>query len=291
MTRRDFVVTSLAAAQAARGASSRPTLCLFSKHLPKLNYEQLGKQVKDFGFDGVDLTVRSGGHVLPERAAEDMPRAIETLRAHGLTVPMITTELTSASHPTAQPVLSTAGKLGVPFYKLGYWRYRGRDPEAAIGEVRRDARALAGLGWNHRLVAGMHNHSGDYIGAAVWDTRAIIADLEPQAIGYYFDPCHATAEGGVDGWEISLRMALPRIKMVALKDFYWAKDGGKWKMTMCPMGEGMVQWPKVFSMIAAARFTGPISLHMEYDAADELAAIARDFAFARKQIATAYGVA
>jgi L-ribulose-5-phosphate 3-epimerase len=113
--------------------------------------------------------------------------------------------------------------------------------------------------------------------------------MDPRWIGYYFDPCHATAEGGEGGWLIGLRMALPRIKMVAIKDFRWEKRDGKWKMTMCPLGEGMVNWPKFFSMLAAARFSGPISLHMEHEAADERAAIARDFAFLRKQVDVAYG--
>jgi sugar phosphate isomerase/epimerase len=84
-------------------------------------------------------------------------------------------------------------------------------------------------------------------------------------------------------------MALPRIKMVAIKDFYWEKRDAKWKMRMCPLGEGMVDWPKVFSTLAAARFTGPVSLHMEYEPADETAAIVKDFEFLRKQVASAYG--
>src|SRR5262245_15925325 len=39
------------------------TFCFFSKHLPDLGWSDLGKAVKDAGFDGVDLTVRAGGHV------------------------------------------------------------------------------------------------------------------------------------------------------------------------------------------------------------------------------------
>jgi sugar phosphate isomerase/epimerase len=113
--------------------------------------------------------------------------------------------------------------------------------------------------------------------------------MDPRWIGYYFDPCHATAEGGEGGWRISLRMALDRIKMVAIKDFYWEKRAGKWEMRMCPLGEGMVRWPEVFAALQAGRFTGPISLHMEYEPADEMAAIARDFAFLRKQVDAAYG--
>lgn len=289
MTRRDFIAGGMAAAQATRAAGARPTLCLFSKHLPKLNYAELAAQVKKFGFDGVDLTVRPAGHVLPERAAEDLPRAVETLRSRGLEVPMITTALLSASHPTARPILSTAARLKVPYYKLGYWNYRGHDVEKTIADVKRDVQGLVELGKEYGIAAGFHNHSGDYVGSPIWDTRSIIADLDPRWIGYYFDPCHATAEGGLAGWEIAAHMALPRVKMVALKDFYWAKEQGKWKMKMCPMGEGMVQWPKFFSMLAAARFAGPLSLHIEYDAPDELAAIARDFEFVKKQVATAFG--
>jgi sugar phosphate isomerase/epimerase len=84
-------------------------------------------------------------------------------------------------------------------------------------------------------------------------------------------------------------MALPRVKMIALKDFYWEKAGGKWKTHSCPLGQGMVDWPRFFSIIAKAGFAGPISLHVEYDPPDELAAIAQDFAFAKKQLTAAYG--
>jgi len=295
-TRRDFTRSAaLAGAIAlsrgpAAASPSRPTLCLFSKHLPKLNYAELAATVKQMGFDGVDLTVRAEGHVLPERASEDLPRAVETVRAQGLAAAMITTGLTSPSDPAARPILSAAGRLGVPFFKLGYWHYPDSvSIEARLAEIRRDVSGLVAIGKEHGIAAGFHNHSGNYVGAAVWDTRTIIGDMDPRWIGYYFDPCHATAEGGEGGWLIDLRMALARIKMVAIKDFHWEKRDGKWKMTMCPLGEGMVNWPKFFSILAAEHFTGPISLHMEYEAADERAAIARDFMFLRKQVDAAYG--
>lgn len=124
---------------------------------------------------------------------------------------------------------------------------------------------------------------------ATWDVREIIRDLDPMWIGYYFDPGHATVEGGLDGWRIALRIAVPRLKMVALKDFYWRKSGGSWHPQWCPMGEGMVNWREVFAALAAARYAGPLSLHVEYEPADELAAIARDVEFIKKQVAAAYG--
>ena len=287
-TRREFIALAAAAAAPAAPAG-KPPLCLFSKHLPKLNYDELGKTLKQIGFDGVDLTVRAQGHVLPARAAQDLPRAVETIRSHGISVPMITTGLLAGSEAPARPTLHTAARLRIPYYKVGYYRYKGADPDKTIADVRRQVQSLVDLGKEYGIEAGFHNHSGDYVGTAIWDTRAIIADMDPKWIGYYFDPCHATVEGGLYVWQIGMQIALKRLKMVALKDFYWEKQNGRWRMKMCALGEGMVDWPKVFKMLAEAKFTGPLSLHVEYDPPDEPAAIAKDFEFMRKQVNAAYG--
>ena len=90
MTRRELLQTAMAAMAASRtlvSAQSSREFCLFSKHLPELSWSDLGKAVKDSGFAGVDLTVRTGGHVLPERAATDLPRAIDAITAQGVKVP------------------------------------------------------------------------------------------------------------------------------------------------------------------------------------------------------------
>ena len=57
------------------------------------------------------------------------------------------------------------------------------------------------------------------------------------------------------------------------------------------MGKGMVDWGRVFAGFAGAGFTGPMSLHLEYESPDELAAIARDFEFVKKQVGAAYKLA
>ena len=267
-----------------------PTVCLFSKHLPKLHYSELGGVLKDLGFAGCDLTVRPGGHVAPSLSAADLYRAVEAIRAEGVEVPMITTAFVTAADPNIHNVLALCGRdrMKVPYWKLGYWNYRpGDNIDNRIAEVRRDVTGLVSLARAYGMVAGFHNHSGNYVGEAVWDGRAVIDGQDPNWIGYYFDPCHATAEGGEAGWNVALRMALPRIKMMALKDFYWEKANGKWTMRMCPIGEGMVNWPQVFALLASAHFAGPLSLHLEYEPAD-MAAIARDLAFVKKQVAAAY---
>jgi len=291
VTRRDFLATLTVGQAVPPVGSSQPQLCIFSKHLANLNWDQLGKTTGELGFHGVDLTVRAKGHVLPERVAEDLPRAVERIRAHGVTVPMITTELLQASHPTARPIFSTAGRLKIPYLKPGYWRWGSQDPEKRLVEVHRDLLGLMELGREFGVQIGFHNHSGDNVGMAIWDTREIIRELDPRWVGYYFDPGHSTIEGGSTGWQVALKLVAPRLKMIALKDFYWDKQDGRWRPRWCPMGEGMVDWPKVFAAFAAARFTGPISLHVEYNPPDELAAIARDLEFIKRHVKAAYGAA
>lgn len=285
MTRRNFLAAAAAAPLAAETPARRSPICFFSKHLPELKYDELAKWLHDAGFDGVDLTVRAGGHVLPERAAQDLPRAAEAIRAQGLEVPMITTELTSAADPSARPILSTAAQLKIPFFKLGYWRY-GNNVLADVKKAAADVRALVELAKEYGITAGFHNHPR-YVGLAGWDGRQVVEDLDPKWIGYYYDANNATEEGAVMGWEVTLRLALPRLKMAAFKDFYWSKVNGKWTSVACPLGEGMVNWTKLFPLISGAHYTGPISIHQEYKPADRMAAARTDLEFVKKHLQAA----
>jgi sugar phosphate isomerase/epimerase len=272
------------------GTPATPVFCLFSKHLPDLGWSDVGRAVRDAGFDGVDLTVRPNGHVLPERAADDLPRAIEAITAHGVKVPMVTTDLTSANDPAARPLLQAAARSGVRYFKTGYWRYTSSPDVRAQVAAAGDALAgLAALARDCRIEMGFHNHAG-YIGAALWDIASAIDRLDARWAGYYFDPRHAVAEGGGGAWKAAVHLVAPRLKMIALKDCFWTKGQKGWSIEDCPLGEGMVDWGWMGSALRAARFSGPISVHLEYDipgsTAQErtrrtLEAGTRDLAFAR----------
>lgn len=290
LTRRAFTLGAAAALQAsAQPPRATPPICLFSQRLAQVHYSELGGVLRDLGFAGCDLTVRPGGHVEPALAAADLYRAVEAIRAEGVDVPVITTAFVSASDPTVRPVLAIAGRMKVPLFRPGHWAYPPTgNIEARLADVRREAAALAALGRAYGMAAAFHNRSGAYVGEAVWDLREILGGLDAGWAGYCFDPCHATIEGGLAGWNIGLRLALPRTRMVALHDFYWTKRGGQWSVQACAMGEGMVAWPQVFALLAAAGFAGPLSLDLEYEAKDQIAALTRDLAFVKKQVTAAY---
>jgi sugar phosphate isomerase/epimerase len=298
LNRRQFLAAAVAAQAAAQtrpelqtapAPHSTPPLCLYSQVVVKVEYADLPPVLKGMGFDGCDLSVQAGGHVRPDMASLDLVRAVEHLRGAGIDVPVISTALTSVQDPNANEVLGIAGIIKIPLFRPGHWRYGDGDVMTRLSEVRRDVTQLGGMGRAAGLAMAFHNQAGDSVGASVWDTNAVISGMDPRAVGYDFDIAAAVAEGGDEGWSVALRLALPRIKMVTAADFYWAKmDGGGWRMTPCPLGEGMVDWPRFCATLARANFQGPISLHLDYHPASDVSAIERDLAFLKKQIAAAY---
>jgi sugar phosphate isomerase/epimerase len=271
-------------------AASRrtPMVCAFSQNLIKISYPQLGIIAQQIGYDGVDLTVMDGGHVDPRITNVDLVRAFESVRGVGLEVPMITTTLTSVGEPTSYPILAITGHTQVHLYRLGFWPW-GPAPNIArrLAQVRNDLTGLLAAGRQFEMTAMFPNRAGGYVGEAIWDAQSIIGDMDPQWIGYYFDPSQT---GGAANWETALRLALPRLKAVAVQDFQWVKSGSDWKMQMCPMGEGLVDWALFFRILAEAKFSGPLSLHMEYHPRDEPGAMSKDIEFVRRQIQRAWAL-
>lgn len=271
-------------------------ICLFTDHLDDFGYSfrDVAGMLKQLKITGPDLTVRSGGLVPPERVADDLPKAVAAFRDAGLSVPMISTGLTSANDPAASATLTTAGKLGIRHFKLGYYRYgEASQWRAALDATHKELAPLVELGKRSGMTAGFHNHAGPFIGGAFWDSWELLDGLDPRAVGFYFDPAQATIEGGNHAWKLNLQRVAPRLAMVAIKDFVWEKTADGWRTRWVPLGEGMVRWSEFFALLAKIPFAGPISLHIEYDPGGStkierfdksLAAAARDLTFLRRQL-------
>jgi sugar phosphate isomerase/epimerase len=220
-----------------------------------------------------------------------MMRSVEAITGGGLDVPVISTAYTSLADPTIRNVVGICGEMGVPLFRAGHWKYPpAGEIEPRLSEVQRDVAGLSALARAGNMTVVLQNMAGEYVGQSIWDLNAILRGLDPRTAGFDFDIGYATAEGGVGGWSVALRLVLPRIKMVTARDFNWAKDAsGKWKPVPCPLGEGMVDWKTLFTMLARVKFAGPVSLPVDHHPADELGGIRRDVDFIRKQIQAAYG--
>jgi sugar phosphate isomerase/epimerase len=242
---------------------------MFSKMLGEFPVAEAARRIKGLGFAGVDLTVRPGGHVDPERVAKDLPEAVKAIRGEGLEVPMISTAITRAGEPHAESTLGTAASLGIRRAKLGYWNASKGGLSEAIDRARRELDPLERLAESSHLTLGVHNHSGaGYVNCQPMVIWTLIRDRNPDHIASYFDPGHAAVEGGLGGWRQSLELLAPRIKLVAVKDFGWKPGPGRpkavWQSQQVPLKDGIVAWPEFFQALAALKYDGPVSFHSEY---------------------------
>jgi len=271
-TRREFFRTTLAAVPLASavagtvratGGLRGPSVCAFSKHLQFLDYGDLATTCREIGLDGVDLTVRSRGHVEPENVSRDLPAAVEAVRAEGLDVPMITTRLSSGADPDARPILDAASKLGIRYFRVGGQKYDiDRAPLPQLAGFTEDMRGLAKLAERYNMTAGYHNHSGSgNVGGPVWDLYRMIEEIGSPHLGSNFDCGHAMAEGMYGAWQVNVRLMAPYVKMMSVKDFVPGGSKPRW----VPLGEGVVQTTEFLKVVRKAGFDGPISIHIEYD--------------------------
>lgn len=259
---------------------------IFSKHLQFLDYQEMAKAAADIGFDGVDLTVRPKGHVLPENVEEDLPKAIEAIGDAGFEPLMMTTAVDDAMDPVDQTLLQTAAQLGIKYYRMNWFRYPPdvTIPEALTGFQKR-VKALGDLNSDLGLVGCYQNHAGTLVGASMYELYDIIKQSLRQSMGIQYDIRHAVVEGG-KSWETGLRLVQQRIKTIALKDFRWEKKDGVWDAINVPIGEGMVDFKKYFGLLKKYQINVPVSLHFEYPLGDAEHG-AREISMAPKEIYSA----
>jgi sugar phosphate isomerase/epimerase len=268
VTRRAALLTSLAFLRLTAAPAKRNLkVAIFSKHLQFIEGAELARAAAEIGFDGIDLTVRTGGHVDPARATEDLPPLVSLIRQHQLDVPMVTTDIVDAASPNARTVLKTLANLGIRYYRWGGFKYRDDQPlTRQLEDFHQRSAQLAALNAEYKVCAIYHTHSGvDLVGAPVWDIFRILQDLDPKAVAINYDVGHATVEGGLGGWIDSFRLAEPYIRGLAFKDFVWQKSTHEnWDPAWVPLGQGMVRFPTFCSLLAKTAFDGPVQLHFEY---------------------------
>ena len=276
MNRRDFgklAVTGalglasggLANRASAASSNDRLPVFLFSKHLQFLNYADMAEVTAEHGFEGLDLTVRPTGHVEPERAQDDLPRAAEAMKSNGLKLDMFVSRVTNVDDTVGIQSLKTASALGFKSYRMGYYK-----PDASgtlrenLTRIRSQMTDLSVFNKRYGLHGAYQNHAGQHMGSFVTDLADLLDGLDPRWSGSQYDIRHATVDGGAS-WPLGLRYLKDHIKTIAIKDFIWTQVGGQWKVINVPLGEGMVDFDRFFKLLRSYEIRPSVSLHLEYD--------------------------
>ncbi|WP_025743504.1 sugar phosphate isomerase/epimerase family protein [Aquimarina pacifica] len=239
-------------------------LFVFSKHLQFLNYKDMSEAAREIGFDGIDLTVRPKGHVLPEKVADDLPKATEAMKSFGFKNQMITTSIKNANNPIDSNILEVASQQQFMYYRMGWLKYaKSKNIIESVNVFKDQVKKLAHLNQELGIKGTYQNHAGYYMGSSIWDLDQVLEGISKDHMGCQYDITHATVEGGRN-WELGFELIKDHINSLVIKDFKWEKVNGKWKSVYAPIGEGMVDFKKFFSLLKKHKIQVPISMHFEY---------------------------
>lgn len=239
-------------------------ISIFSKHLQFLNYKDMCEAAKEIGFDGIDLTVRPKGHVLPEKVHQDLPSVTEAMKEFGFSPQMITTNVTDINNPLDVDILNVASQQKYKYYRMGWLKYsKESNILDSLQTFKDQIKNLTTLNQKLELKGTYQNHAGNYMGSSIWDLDQVLDRISPQHTGCQYDITHATIEGGRN-WELGFRLIKDHINSLVIKDFKWEKVNNTWKSVYTPVGEGMVDFKTYFSLLKKYNINVPVSMHFEY---------------------------
>ena len=287
MDRREFLMAASAAAfagcandRAARWGhralpAGRPRFHVFSKMFqPPVTKspEALCELFAAAGYDGIQWTVRKGGHATPENARAELPRLVKVAESFGLKCESICTGIVDGDNSESVKIAKVAADSGIGQMRVGYYFYDEKSETFAqsMRRFKRSFAALAAIGERCGIKAAYQNHStwGPAIfGGVVWDIYEIIRDLDPRWIGIEYDPMHAYFET-YESWRHGFELVAPWISSIDLKDFHYRpdpKNAKRTKKAMVAAGEGIVPWKEVARRVAANGVDPLYILHFEYD--------------------------
>lgn len=257
------------------GIAGRPRFHVFSKMFQApvtKSPEELCDLMKRAGADGIQWTVRKGGHATPENVKTELPRLVKMAESSGLSVETICTGIVDGQAPEAELVSKVAADCGIGQMRTGYYFYdKKRETFAqSMERFKRSFRQLADLGERCGIKAAYQNHStwGPAIfGGVVWDIYECVRDLDPRWIAIEYDPMHAYFET-YESWMHGFDLVSPWISAIDLKDFRYrmhAKKPGMVAKDMVAACTGVVPWKMVCERVRKNGIDPLYVVHFEYD--------------------------
>lgn len=253
-------------------------IILFTKFFETLEPPALGEHVAGLGYDGLDLTVRPGYPINPDNVRTALPPAARQWEALGLSCPMITmpTDFNDPTHANAVAIYEAAAEAGVQVIKTGYFIFKpGMDYWAAVDHARRQLEGFEALSARTGVKSLHHTHSGAVLGSNCAGLMHLLQGRDPAHVGAYIDPGHLA----VDGEDIDMAFAMcdEYLAAVAAKDACHLPDPrpnapAAYGPAFVYVGDGAAPWGRVLELLAERDFDGPLTVHTEYTARQDVIA-------------------
>lgn len=274
---------------------------MFSRHLQWVStqadahdrpYEvgvRIGQKAQEIGYQWVDLTVRTTGHVDPSIAdvAVNLPAMLRGIRSTGAKCRHMTANIVDTVTPiamrngvpvSAEDLLRVASGEGIEIYRWGGFSYAntavdgqpqpfGRQVLAQLDAFAQKVAALAEMNRRYGMTAAYHTFSGGNNARSVWDMMYMLERFDARDLALNFDIGHMVAESALSAWRTNVRYAMPKIKSVGLKDSLVEinPSNGSVRSVWKAAGEGMVQWKEFFQLLLEGGYNGPAEAQYEYN--------------------------
>lgn len=247
---------------AANDATPWP-IAIFEKVFEGLNYEELADAMVAIGADGVEATIRPGGHVEPAVAEVEVPKMEQAMRARGKRIVIAATHIRSIDEPHTEKLLRIFRSLDIKHYRMGHYYLDASKPlKPQVVNYAAQARDLADMNKEFGIQGLYQNHAGArFLGALVWDIAYLLDGIDPDGLGVAFDLRHMRADTGTS-WRTAVQLAKPHIRSIYVKDAAW--DGPRTdKLIDVPVDQGFVT-EEIFDHVRDGLSPMPLCLHMEH---------------------------
>ena len=128
MKRSQFIAQTGFASIGARLSAGKPSkvepwpIAVFEKPIQNLDYDRMGEELAKMGVQGIEATIRKGGHIEPKDAEAEVPKMVKSLGKNGQKALIATCNVNSASSENAD-FLRVLKANGITRYRMDYFRY------------------------------------------------------------------------------------------------------------------------------------------------------------------------
>ncbi|MFE5322710.1 sugar phosphate isomerase/epimerase family protein [Paenibacillus sp. NPDC056579] len=245
---------------------------LFPKFFQSLDVHRLAEVAQASGFDAVDLVVRDGYWVTPERFAVEAPAFVQAMQRNHMKVEFATTGFSPEMLAQDDTPLKVMSDIGIRGFRMSYFSYDEREPLfAQMEQARASMQQMAELCAKYNLKAVYQVHHGErMLIHHAYAALTLVDGLPAEHVGIMLDPGNQFHEG-TDNWKRAIATLGAYLAGMGMKDARYvfnsedkAAPNKGWSKQWTPCQDGVTNWHVIAKALHEAKFQGVLNFQPFY---------------------------
>lgn len=262
--------------------SEKISFTVFTKFWKDFPLPVLAHTIRKLGFDGIELPVRPGFQVQPDRIARDLSEVVRLFREEGLKIGSV------AAEPNIETIRAL-GEVNVPILRTLVKVPEGASYMKTMDEAIAQLESLVPVLEDTGVKIGIQNHCDREVSSTM-GLRYLVQPFDPKHVGAVLDIGHCGLAGETP--DLALDMIESHLCMVNFKNAYRVRTNGpeapkaKWKLHLTTGRHGLADWGAATKKLKQRNYIGDICLTAEYEEEADVEALAvEDLAYAKSLFA------